>query len=235
MSVILSVDTSTPACSVALNIDGVVLEDFRMAPRMHNDLILPMVDQILSQAELTLSQVDAIAFGRGPGSFTGLRIAAGVVQGLAYGADLPVIPVSTLEAMALDAYRKYKTALWLPALDARMGEIYVAGYRVFEEEGMTSIEALLPESVVKPDALDDLNDAFNGVGSGWCYKEVLLTKIPTTPNTIDIDIAPRAACIAELAGKLFAKNRMVPVYEAMPSYLRDEISWEKQPLKVGKR
>ena len=137
MSVILAIETSTPACSVALTIDGVLLEDFRLAPRQHNDLILPMVDQLLTQANIHLKDLDAIAFGKGPGSFTGLRIAAGVVQGLAYGADLPVIGISTLEAMALEAFQKYHKDYWLAALDARMGEVYIGGYKVLQsDQGM---------------------------------------------------------------------------------------------------
>lgn len=235
MTAILSLDTSTPACSVALNIDGVVLEDFRMAPRQHNDLILPMVDQILKQAGLDLSDLDAIAFGRGPGSFTGLRISAGVVQGLAYGADLPVIPVSTLAAQALEGFQKTGKNYWLSALDARMGEVYIAGYHVNKVDGRYVIECLFDERVVKPDMLEVFSEAYQGVGSGWLYEDILSSLLPTKPEYILLDLAPRASCMAELASELLSQGQVVSSYEAMPTYLRDEITWEKQPLKVGKR
>ncbi len=235
MTTILALDTSTPACSVALNIDGVVLEDFRMAPRLHNDLILPMVDQLLQQAELTLSDLDAIAFGRGPGSFTGLRISAGVVQGLAFGADLPVVPVSTLEALALEGFQKTSQAYWLAALDARMGEIYMAGYRVDKNAQGYQVECLLPEAVSKPDELPKFKQAFSGVGSGWCYEERLVSLLPEAPSHVLDDLAPRAACIAELAAIKLAKGEVVSVYDAIPTYLRDEITWEKQAPRIGKR
>lgn len=235
MSVILSIDTSTPSCSVALDINGVLLEDFRLAPRMHNDLILPMIDQLLRQAELSLGDVDAIAFGRGPGSFTGLRISAGVVQGLAYGADLPVIPVSTLEAMALEAYRKYNRNCWLSALDARMGEIYVGGFSISEPNGSVVVETLLSERVAKPDSLGAINESYNGVGSGWCYRDILTQQMTSPSEFVDEEVSPRALYIGELAKELFDKGEMVSFYDAMPTYLRDEISWEKQPPKIGKR
>ncbi|WP_421849611.1 tRNA (adenosine(37)-N6)-threonylcarbamoyltransferase complex dimerization subunit type 1 TsaB [Marinomonas sp.] len=235
MTVILALDTSTPACSVALNIDGVVLEDFRMAPRLHNDLILPMVDQILSQAGLALSDLDAIAFGRGPGSFTGLRISAGVVQGLAFGADLPVIPVSTLAALALEGFQKTGKNNWLAALDARMGEIYMGGYSVNKDAGCYEIESLIDECVAKPSELSAFSTGFDGVGSGWCYEDVLTPLLPTPPDHILTDLAPRAACIAELALLQFKKGEMVAAYDAIPTYLRDEISWEKQAPRIGKR
>lgn len=235
MSVILALDTSTPACSVALNINGVVLEDFRMAPRMHNDLILPMVDQILTQADLQLSDLDAIAFGCGPGSFTGLRISAGVVQGLAFGADLPVIPVSTLAALSLEGFQKTGQQNWLAALDARMGEIYLGGYRITKADDGYEIESLLDERVVKPDVLSALSETYNGVGSGWCYADTLSALLPEKPAHVLMDCAPRAACIAELAMVLFAKGQTVSAYDAIPTYLRDEISWEKQAPRVGKR
>ncbi len=235
MSVILSIDTSTPSCSVALDINGVLLEDFRLAPRMHNDLILTMIDQLLLQAELSLKEVDAIAFGKGPGSFTGLRIAAGVVQGLAYGADLPVIPVSTLEAMALEGYRKYDRGYWLSTLDARMGEVYTGGFLVSESSGSTVVETILSERVIKPDVLSMLSEPYCGVGSGWCYKDVLISKMTSPIEFVDQEISPRALFIGELAKTSFDKKEMVSVYDAMPTYLRDEISWEKQPPKIGKR
>lgn len=235
MTAILALDTSTPACSVALNIDGVVLEDFRMAPRQHNDLILPMVEQILTQAGLALSDLDAIAFGRGPGSFTGLRISAGVVQGLAYGADLPVIPVSTLAAQALEGFQKTGRHHWLSALDARMGEIYVAGYHVNKVDGHYLVDCLFDEQVAKPEAFAQFDMSYQGIGSGWVYDELLTTLLPNKPEHVLLDVAPRAACIAQLAQELFSQGKVVSAYDAMPIYLRDEITWEKQAPKIGKR
>ena len=206
-----------------------------MAPRLHNDLILPMVDQILRQSGLTLADLDAIAFGRGPGSFTGLRISAGVVQGLAFGADLPVIPVSTLAALALEGFQNTGKNNWLAALDARMGEIYMGGYSVNKVEGRYEIASLIDECVVKPTALSAFSSSFDGVGSGWCYEEVLTSLLPVPPNHILTELAPRAACIAELALLQFQKGEMVSSYDAIPTYLRDEISWEKQAPRIGKR
>ena len=235
MTAILSIDTSTPACSVALIKDGAVLEDFRMAPRQHNDLILPMVDQILSQANLTLSQLDAIAFGRGPGSFTGLRISAGVVQGLAYGADLPVVPVSTLAAMALEGGLETNHTSWLSALDARMGEIYLGGYELHQVDGRWVADETFPERVIKPDNLEPIKISYQGVGSGWVYKDELNSVLPQTAEKVIESIAPRAACIAQLAEHLFHQGKTVDADQALPVYLRDEITWEKQPARIGKR
>ena len=235
MTAILALDTSTSACSVALNIDGVVLEDFRIAPRQHNALILPMVEQILAQAELTLDDLDAIAFGRGPGSFTGLRISAGVVQGLAYGADKPVIAVSTLAAMALEGFQKSSEHYWLSALDARMGEVYVGGYKVDKVAGKYVIENLLAERVAKPDTLPQLAQAYQGVGSGWCYQQTLAALLPEPAKHVLVDTLPRAACIAELAALDLAKGDTLSCYEAIPTYLRDNVTWEKQAPRIGKR
>lgn len=235
MTAILALDTSTPACSVALIQDGAVLEDFRMAPRQHNDLILPMVDQILSQAGITLAQLDAIAFGRGPGSFTGLRISAGVVQGLAYGADLPVVPVSTLAAMALEAHQATYHDDWLAALDARMGEIYVGGYHIEKQDDFWVATETFPERVIAPDNLGAIEQAYQGVGSGWIYQERLNEVLPAHAAEVLADIAPRAACIAQLAAYDFSQNKVVAADQALPVYLRDEITWEKQPARIGKR
>ncbi|MGP3372655.1 tRNA (adenosine(37)-N6)-threonylcarbamoyltransferase complex dimerization subunit type 1 TsaB, partial [Escherichia coli] len=133
------------------------------------------------------------------GSFTGLRISAGVVQGLAFGADLPVVPVSTLAALSLEGFQKTGRNNWLAALDARMGEIYMGGYSVNKIEGRYEIEALIAECVVKPELLSSFSTQFEGVGSGWCYADVLTQLLPNAPEHILTDLAPRAACIAELA------------------------------------
>lgn len=235
MSAILALDTSTPACSVALLVDGVMMEDFRLAPRKHNELILPMVEQMLTQAELNLSDLDAIAFGRGPGSFTGLRIAAGIVQGLAYGADLPVIPVSTLAALALDGFNQTGEASWLAALDARMGEVYLGGYHIATQDKQLVISTTLAETVIKPNELANLEQVYQGIGSGWCYQNELESSLPCAPKHLMLDAAPKASCIAQLAELAWLSGETVAAHEAVPTYLRDEISWEKQPLKVGKR
>jgi len=235
MSSILAIDTSTHACSVALIIDGVLLEDFRLAPRKHNVLILPMVEHIMNQAGVKLSQLDAVAFGRGPGSFTGLRIAAGVAQGLAYGADLPVIPVSTLAALALDGFKQTACTQWLAALDARMGEVYLGGYQIEQKSNQLVVTSTYPERVIKPDRVENIDVSYQAIGSGWCYQELLCAKLPTKPEHIFIDREPRSACIAKLAEVALHKGDVVSAHEAIPVYLRDEISWEKQPLKIGKR
>ncbi|TBR43430.1 tRNA (adenosine(37)-N6)-threonylcarbamoyltransferase complex dimerization subunit type 1 TsaB [Marinomonas agarivorans] len=233
MSAILAVDTSTQACSVALHVDGVTMEDFRFAPRQHNALILPMIEQMLSQASLSVAQLDAVAFGRGPGSFTGLRIAAGVVQGLAYGANLPVIPVSTLMAMALDGFKKTGAENWLAALDARMGEIYLGGYHISQKNGFVNLTE--PEKVVKPEALPTFSIAYQGIGSGWRYRQLLESNLPKPAEYVLETREPSAHCIADLAKIAWDKQEYVTAHEAIPVYLRDEISWEKQPPKIGKR
>ncbi|GAB4353090.1 MAG: hypothetical protein Kow0060_03270 [Methylohalobius crimeensis] len=128
---ILAIETATEACSAALYLDGVVEERFQVAPRRHTHLILPMAEALLAEAGLTLSALDGLAFGRGPGSFTGLRIAAGVIQGLAFGADLPVVPVSTLAALAWQVFDEGAADCALAALDARMGEVYWGIYRAW--------------------------------------------------------------------------------------------------------
>ncbi|ADZ90401.1 tRNA (adenosine(37)-N6)-threonylcarbamoyltransferase complex dimerization subunit type 1 TsaB [Marinomonas mediterranea] len=235
MPSILALDTSTPACSVALAINGAVLEDFRIAPRQHNDLILPMLEQILAQAGISLSQLDAISFGRGPGSFTGLRISAGVVQGLAYGQDLPVIPVSTLKALAYEGYQETHDSLWLPALDARMGEVYIGGYQFSESESGLAISEFLSERVCKPDAIGGFGEDFAAIGSGWLHREIIESGLKRSASLLLDDRAPRAACIARLAEIDFNNGNVVDAYHAIPTYLRDEVTWEKQPPRIGKR
>ena len=145
---LLAIDTATEGCSASLFIDGAVTSLMKVEPRKHADLILPMVEQLLAKAELSLQQLDALAFGRGPGAFTGVRIATGVVQGMAYGADLPVVPVSTLQALAQRTYHEYCHEHVLAAFDARMNEVYWAAYQLDGSGLMTLIEQ---ELVVSPD------------------------------------------------------------------------------------
>src|SRR3569833_3307602 len=127
---LLAIDTATEACSAALYLDGAVNKRYVLAPREHALLILPMIDELLRDANLSPLELDAVAFGRGPGAFTGLRIAAGVAQGIAYGADLPVVPVSSLAALAQGCYRERGVTRVLATIDARIGEVYWGAYRL---------------------------------------------------------------------------------------------------------
>ncbi|HWQ94164.1 MAG TPA: tRNA (adenosine(37)-N6)-threonylcarbamoyltransferase complex dimerization subunit type 1 TsaB, partial [Gammaproteobacteria bacterium] len=162
---LLAIDTSTEACSAALLIGTETREHFKLAPREHAKLILPMVDKLLAEAGLSLSQLDAIAFGRGPGSFTGLRIAAGVAQGLAFGADVPVLPISTLAALAQGAYTDLGATRVLTALDARMSEVY---WGVYQINGAGVMELHGAEEVCAPGNVSlPLDGEWVGAGSGW--------------------------------------------------------------------
>ena len=147
---ILAIDTATEACSAALWNDGTLSAHFEICPREHTQRILPLVQEVLTESGTTLSELDALAFGRGPGSFTGVRIGIGIAQGLALGAELPMIGVSTLATMAQGAWRKTGATRVLAAIDARMGEVYWAEYQR-DEQGVWHGEET--EAVLKPEAV----------------------------------------------------------------------------------
>jgi tRNA threonylcarbamoyladenosine biosynthesis protein TsaB len=215
---ILALDTATDACSAALFIDGAITEEFVIAQQQHSQIILPMLDKLLSAAELKLNAIDAFAFGRGPGSFTGLRIAASVIQALAFAHNRPVIPVSTLQAMAKTAYRKSGSQHILACLDARMHEIYYAAFVVNAD---CTLIAVTEETVCSPEKIKLPNGNFNwhGVGNGWtAYAEELPTVSKIMP-----DIYPCAWDIALLAANDYRKNNVVGAEKAIPVYLRNNV------------
>lgn len=219
---ILAVETSTDACSAALFIDGELSEKFAVAPREHTKLILPMIQDLMAEAELVPQQLDALALSRGPGSFTGVRIATGVAHGIAFGADLPVAMVSTLAAIAQDYLRRGESDVAFTAMDARMDEIFWGVYRR-DDLGLAQLvgeEAVAPAAEV---ALPDLAGA--GVGSGWgVYREILTARLARRLQQVEVDIWPRAACVAQLGAYYFANGLAVPVDQAMPVYLRDKVA-----------
>lgn len=220
---LLAVETSTDACSAALFINGEIREKFAVAPREHTKLILPMIDQLMAEAQLRPQQLDAIGLSRGPGSFTGVRIAGGVVQGIAFGADLPVVPVSTLAAIAQDVFnRQQDVDLSFTAMDARMDEIFW-GVHQRNELGLAELigdEAVTPAgSVIFPDRLG------HGVGSGWgVHAEQLTARLGDRVLGIQVEVWPCAACIAQLGAYGFANGLAVAVEQAMPVYLRDKVA-----------
>jgi tRNA threonylcarbamoyladenosine biosynthesis protein TsaB len=225
---LLALDTATEACSVALLIDGEARERFVVAPRGHAHLLLPMLDELLAEAGLKPAQLDAIAFGRGPGSFTGVRIAASVAQGIAFATDLPVLPVSTLAALARDALQRTVAAHVFAAIDARMGEIYWATYArdAHNEPEANSEEQVTPASVVGAAlaANPRVTDWF-GIGTGWGeYEHALRAHFASGLIGIDAAALPRASHIAYLAAGDFAVGRAVSAEQALPVYLRNQVA-----------
>lgn len=220
---LLAVETSTDACSAALFIDGEIRENFALAPREHTKLILPMIDELMAEAHLKPQQLDAIALSRGPGSFTGVRIAGGVVQGIAFGADLPVVPVSTLAAIAQDFFNRHEDAeLSFTAMDARMEEIFWA---VYLRNDLGLAELIGAEAVTPALAVEFPDKTGFGVGSGWgVYAEQLNSRLGSRVLGVESDIWPRAAAIAQLGAYGYANGLAVPVEQAMPVYLRDKVA-----------
>ncbi|USE38371.1 tRNA (adenosine(37)-N6)-threonylcarbamoyltransferase complex dimerization subunit type 1 TsaB [Endozoicomonas sp. SCSIO W0465] len=218
---LLALDTSTEACSVALNLDGEVIERFELTPRRHSRDLLPMVEDILAQAGLSLKQLDAVAFGRGPGAFTGLRVATAMVQGLAFAVDLPVIPISTLAALAQQGLRKHKAAKVLSAIDARMDEVYWGAFS--ESDGLmvpvASEIVTVPENVVVP----EMEGYWFGMGTGWAFRD----RLSATVVDCQIDAWPHARDIALLAAADVKQGKVLPAEQAMPVYLRDKVALKK--------
>lgn len=223
MTTILALDTSTTACSVALLHGGVTVQRFVATPREHTRLVLPMMDDLLAEAGISLAEVDALAFTAGPGSFTGLRIGFGVIQGLAFGADLPVIPVSTLAVLALAGARKARldNAYVLPALDARMGEIYWGLYRY--AQGV--ITPLLSDKVSSPQrVMDTCPDAPDlGIGDGWRFLEGCLPAA-----RIDTELTPDAVSVVSLAQDALERGEARSIDQVELAYIRTEVSWKKR-------
>ena len=220
---ILAIETATEACSAALLIDGSVSVRYQVQPRMHSQLILPMMDELLAEAGIILSALDGMAFGRGPGAFTGVRIAVGVVQGAAFAADLPVVPVSTLAALAPRAARESDRQRILPAYDARMQEVYWGAYQV-ADNGL--VESVIEDQVSPPDQVTlPPGDGWHGVGAGWgSYPEALQARLPGQVQSIDGSLLCSAYDVALLGAEGLVTGRAVAAEEATPIYLRDKVA-----------
>jgi tRNA threonylcarbamoyladenosine biosynthesis protein TsaB len=219
---LLAIETSTEACSASLYLDGEVLVRFEVAPREHSRLLLPMMDSLLAEAELSLSQLDALAFGRGPGGFTGVRIATGVIQGVGLGTGLPVVPVSSLASLAQGMLREFGAEQVLAALDARMHEIYWGMYRVGPDGVM---EEAGKELVIPPDQVPEPTEAgWIGAGSGWdSYHGELQQRLGGACSAWTAERFPSAWDIAVLGAAGIRKGLAVSAELALPVYLRDEV------------
>lgn len=223
---LLALETTTEACSVALVHGDELLVRSELAPRRHTELALPMADALLAEAGLARTALDAIAVGRGPGAFTGVRIGVALAQGMALALDLPVVAVSSLAALALEAEvddAALDDAAILAVIDARMGEIYAGAYR--HDAGGGLVE-LMPECVLEPGRLQ-LPEALAWlvVGSGWAtYADVLAPMLGDRLRSAEGARYPQAARVAELAVREYQAGRAVAPELALPVYLRDKVA-----------
>jgi tRNA threonylcarbamoyladenosine biosynthesis protein TsaB len=213
---ILSLDTSTDACSVAILVGNSVLERCELAPRKHATIILPMIDTLLSEAGLSITQMDAIAFGRGPGAFTGIRTAVGIAQGIAFASDLPAVPISTLAALALGAVRETGHTHIAVTLDARMCEIY---FGIYISSGRI-VRVLGEECVCSPTVVHAPPGKWFGVGSGWKVYSNILSERLNISSWLD-ERLPLASNIARLAADPIYHVDWVAAEQALPIYLRN--------------
>lgn len=230
MTTLLALDTSTEACSVALWHQGERTHLDELAQRTHTQRILPMLDQLLVQSGLQLKQVDALVFGRGPGSFTGVRVSAGIAQGLALGTDLPVIPVSTLTAMAQQAYEQFGASQILAAIDARMNEVYFSQLQGEKQESGMNWHHIIEEQVVSPEKviaqLQAVNPSWLQVGTGWAAYTALQKAHLGQPSNI---VLPSAQYMLPIGLALWTQKKVISAVEIEPVYLRNEVTWKKLP------
>ena len=220
---LLALDTSTEACSAALSIDGVITQKYRLAPREHTHLILGMIENLLEDAGLKSSEIDVMAFGRGPGSFMGVRVAAGVVQGIAFAHSIPVVPVSTLAALASVAMEETGKTQVLAAIDARMKEVYWGAYHQ-NEAGQIVLQA--EECVVAPDkAPIPATGDWVTAGTGWAsYGDIMKPVLGERCIGCLDECFPSAEAVAKLALLSYENGAAVSAAEAVPVYLRDNVA-----------
>lgn len=225
---ILALDTATEACSVALSYQGNISTVDELSPRTHTQRILPMIDELLQKAGITINHVDTLVFGRGPGSFTGVRVGVGIAQGLALGANLPVVGVSNLLTMAEQAYQQLGAREVVALIDARMGEVYFAQYSrdgngwhtVVNEQVCSPESAITQIQTTKQPAV---------VGTGWsAYRQFTEAGLDVICTEI---ILPSAQFMLALAQSEIEQGNTQSAFEIEPVYLRNEVTWQKLPHK----
>ena len=230
---LLALDTSTEFLSLALQLGDKIVTHHQHAGQAASQLVLPQIQALLDSANIKLSDLDGIAFGAGPGAFTGVRVACGVAQGLGFGANLPVVGVNTLLALAKASGQDRVIA----CLDARMGEIYHAAF--VKENGKWLAQSAT--TVCKPEAAPMLDGGWIGVGSGWAVYGDILSNIyaenlvKTLPNDLHHKVTPSAKAILQLAAPIFAAGEAKSASQAMPIYIRNRVALTTIEREAGQR
>lgn len=226
MKKLLALETSTEACSVALSFDQNKHSRFKIASRQHAELILPMIDSILTEAECTLKEIDAIAFGQGPGSFMGVRIATAISQSIGFAIKKPLIPISSLRSLAQQAYQMTLIPHIIAGWDARMGEIY---WGVFHVNNNSQMELVDKEYLDSPKGLSvkltELpNSHYLGVGNAWQAYQKEIGDLPDSIKVSQEIFYPMATTVAELASTLFEQDKTVSPFKVEPCYIRNQVT-----------
>ncbi len=222
---LLAIDTSSDACSAALLQGGTVSERQEQTQREHGPKVLAMIDALLVDAGIELSALDAIVFGCGPGSFTGLRIAAGITQGLAFAAGLPVIPVSSLAMLAQGLLDEREVSNVAVCLDARMGEAYVGFFR--RDSGGLA-RPVTDEALLRPDmiSLPSAGDSWAATGPGWAAFAGLAERLGLAPAPAELARLPSARHALRLGEALWCAGKKCSPDQALPVYLREKVAWQ---------
>jgi tRNA threonylcarbamoyladenosine biosynthesis protein TsaB len=221
---LLALDASTEALSLALSYNNKIYRHFEECPQQHSQKILPLIEQILADAGCQLKDLDGLVFGRGPGSFTGVRIGVAVAQGLAYSGNLQLAGVSTLQAMAQQAFAQTTAKQVLVAIDARMGEVYLCNYTRGENNQAV---ALSEETVIKPELIEGDYQGVLAVGTGWKTYSDVAEKLSLNVNA-DITL-PHAEYMLSTGAEQFEAGQVVNAADAQPQYVRDTVTWKKLP------
>jgi len=226
---LLAFDTSTQWLTIACVHGERWIEREELAGQAHSQRLLPLVDEVMAEAGLALAELDAIAFGAGPGSFTGVRIGCGVAQGLGFGAGLKLLPVSTLEALAESAWQAHGWTRVVACLDARMREVYVAAYRREDDRWVIEREP----AVMRPDDVALTPSATSGAGDGFAAYPDLASRLGL--DRVDAAAMPRARAIAAIAMPQVSAGRGVAASEALPLYVRHRVALTTAEREAGKR
>jgi tRNA threonylcarbamoyladenosine biosynthesis protein TsaB len=229
MTKVLALDSATEACSVALIVDGEEASLFEVSPQAHTKLLLPMVDKVLKEKGILLNDVDFLACGQGPGSFTGVRIGVSLAQGLAFGAEKKIVGVCNLEAMAYRAMVENNFEYCVSVIDARMGEVYLGIYKLVSENEtikITDEQVLKPEEAIQFIAKELVNKKFCCCGTGVKTYPQILTQFDLTELDVKYDL-PTALSIAKLALVKFENGEAVDPECILPMYIRDTVTWKK--------
>lgn len=228
MTKILAIEAASDSCSVALQYNGETLQRLESAPRMHSRLLYPMLNSVMEEAGLRPNQLDAVAFVNGPGSFTGLRIAAATAQGIGYACDIPLLGISTLQAMAQQAYETHNASNVLSIMDARMNEIYLGHYAYDAETQLmapVTQDKIAPVNTTLSEAGVQTEQAY-GCGHGFKLGEQLDASITDACSDIDPEQVLEAKSLLPKAGYLFENNQTLKPEEVELVYLREQSHWK---------